>query len=70
MLEHSKIDYSSIETHIRRARLERSVALGEAIADSIQAIWVALKRAGHFLKTQFETVMKTPHSYSTSLRRL
>lgn len=70
MLDQSKIDYSSIQIHIRRARLEHSAALGEGIADSVLAVWVALKRAGHFLKTQFETAMKTPHSYSTSLRRL
>ena len=69
MLEPSKIDYSSIEIHVRRARLERSLALGEVIADSILAVWVVLKRAGRYLKVQAEQLARTPDSYSTSLRR-
>ncbi len=69
MLEDSKIDYSSIEIHVRRARLERSLALGNAIAESIFTVWVALKRAGQYLKVQAEQLTKTPDSYSTSLRR-
>lgn len=69
MLDHSKIDYSSIEIHMRRARLERSAALGEAIADAILAGWAALKRAGQYLVVQAEQMTKTPDSYSTSLRR-
>lgn len=69
MLDDSKIDYSSIQIHIRRARLEHSAALGETIASAIFAIWVALKRTGHFLRMQAEIVMKSPNSYSTSLRR-
>ena len=69
MLDHSKIDYSSIEIHVQRARLERSVALGDAIAESILTIWVALKRAGKYIKVQAEQLARTPDSYSTSLRR-
>ena len=69
MLDHSKIDYSSIQIHMRRARLERSAALGEAIASSIFTIWVALKRSGQYLKAQADMLTRTPDSYSTSLRR-
>ena len=69
MLGHGKINYSSIEIHMRRARLERSAALGEAIADAIVAAWAALKRAGQYLQVQAEQMTKTPDSYSTSLRR-
>jgi hypothetical protein len=63
-------NYSAIDAHIRRARLARSAALGEAIATGIYATWVALKRSGQYLKLQAEMLTRTPDSYSTSLRRL
>lgn len=62
-------DHDSIELYIRRARLERSRAVGEAIAEGILAIWSGLKRAGHYLSAQAAMLTKTPDSYSTSLRQ-
>ena len=64
-----KIDYTVINEHIRRARLEQSVAVGEAIANGCLAIWAALKHAGRYVNQQAYTLTKTPDSYSTSLRR-
>ena len=69
MFDQRKIDFSSIEVQVRRARLERSLALGEFIADSIVTVWAALKRTGQYLRVQAEQLARTPDSYSTSLRR-
>ena len=32
-------DYASVEEYIRRARLERSIAIGNLIADGVAATW-------------------------------
>jgi hypothetical protein len=39
-------DYATIETHIRRARLERSVALAQFLADAIVGTAKGLKNIG------------------------
>ena len=37
-------DYAAVETLIRRARAERSLYLGELIADALFAGWTTLRR--------------------------
>jgi len=37
-------DYELIEAHIRRARLQRSVYLGELISDGVAVAWSAVRR--------------------------
>ena len=39
-------DYDRIELHIRRARLERSVALGDFIGNALAAVWTAMNSLG------------------------
>ncbi|MEQ1515716.1 MAG: hypothetical protein ABL931_04410 [Usitatibacteraceae bacterium] len=64
-----RIDYTTIEHHMRQARLERSAALGEAIANGIMGILATLQRGGRYLNVLAYQLTKTPDSYSTSLRR-
>lgn len=58
-------DYRAIETHIRRAHLQRSAALGEAIAEGIVRAW---KRIDGAVKA-LATLAQAPKEYSTSLPR-
>ena len=37
-------DYVAIEEHIKRARLERSLALAQLIADIVASSWKGLKK--------------------------
>ena len=39
-------DYSDIEEYIREARLERSIAIANLIADGVDAAWRGLKVLG------------------------
>lgn len=39
-------DYAAIEAHIRRARIERSVALAHLIAEALDGTWRGLKKMG------------------------
>ncbi len=42
-------DYVSIEEHIRRARLERSIAMAEMIVDAFSAIGRGARKLGEWL---------------------
>jgi hypothetical protein len=55
--------------HIRRARLERSVVLGDLIGNGIFASWLAAKRVATGASTRFKTWLETPPNYSTALPR-
>jgi hypothetical protein len=61
-------DHDLIELYIRRARLEHSRAVGDAIATVIVSIWSGLKKTAHYVNVQAAMLTKTPDSYSTSLR--
>jgi hypothetical protein len=39
-------DFAAIEAHIRRARVERSVAIAQFLADGIVGSWRGLKNIG------------------------
>jgi len=39
-------DFAAIEEHIRRARVERSVAIAQFLADAIVGTWRGLKNVG------------------------
>lgn len=39
-------DYVAIEEHIRRARLERSLAVAQLIADLAESAWKGLRKIG------------------------
>lgn len=39
-------DYVAIEKHIRRARLERSLAIAQMIAGGIDALWRLARKVG------------------------
>ncbi len=39
-------DYATIEEHIRRARIERSLAIAQMLADAIAAVMKGLRAAG------------------------
>ncbi|MEP7155936.1 MAG: hypothetical protein ABI905_09185 [Betaproteobacteria bacterium] len=61
-------DFTRIEAHIRQARLQRSVELGDLISDGIIAAWSAasglVKKAGKVKK-----LVQPPPIYSTSMPR-
>ena len=63
------LDYSAIQSHIRRARLEQSVILGEYIADGVIATWNGLKRAAGWISHQARQVGGPPCDYTTSMPR-
>ena len=48
-------EYARIEAHIRRARAERALVVGEAIGDGLVAIAHALERVPHGFRTLFHT---------------
>ncbi len=62
-------NYGNIEAHVHAARLEYSIALGEAIADGIIASWNAIKYAARYVRVTAKQVFKAPASYSTQLRQ-
>ena len=75
-----KPDFTSIEMHIRRARLERSAALGDAISDGIAALWNGVARAytwlSHHTRAQasahagfVRAMHETPCDYTRSIPR-
>ena len=39
-------DFAAIEVHIRRARVERSVAIAQFLADVLVGTWRGLKKVG------------------------
>ena len=39
-------DFAAIEEHIRRARVERSVAIAQFLADALVGTWRGLKNLG------------------------
>ncbi len=47
-------DFSVIEQHIRNARLERSIALGTAIANIARAIGRGLRKLGEAMADGYE----------------
>ncbi len=63
------IDYRSIETHMKRAGLQRSARLAELIADGILATWFATKRLAIRAAATINMLVQTPDSYSTALPR-
>jgi hypothetical protein len=42
-------DYIAIEEHIRRARVERSLAIAQMLAGAVSATWNGMKRVGAFV---------------------
>ena len=62
-------DYRQIELLIRRARQERSVALGVIIGNSVSARWSGLKRLAARASATIRTLVETPDEYSTALPR-
>ncbi len=52
----NQTEYLALEELIRRARAERSAALGEMIADGIVATWRGIQRASAFVKHAAENV--------------
>ena len=63
------IDYALIAVHIRRARVQQSVYLGELIADGILAVWSDAKRLAATASEKVSELVQTPDSYSTSMPR-
>jgi hypothetical protein len=39
-------DFAAIEAHIRRARVERSVAIAQFLADAVVGTWRGLRKMG------------------------
>ena len=75
-----KPDYAAIEAHIRRARLEQSAAIGDAISDGIVALWNGIARActwlSHHTRAQAKAhagsvraINETPCDYTPSIPR-
>ena len=62
-------DYRTIEWHIRRARLERSVVIGDIIASGIFALWSGAKRLAINAAANLKVLVETPDEYSTALPR-
>ncbi|MEO8102787.1 MAG: hypothetical protein ABI790_09685 [Betaproteobacteria bacterium] len=60
-------DYRSIETHIKRARLERTVVLAELIATGIFALWSGATRLSATTLAAINALVVTPDEYSTAL---
>ena len=53
-------DYEAIEEHIRRARLERSVALGNFIADLVHGTIEGLARVARILQRGMQPMPRRP----------
>lgn len=62
-------DYRAIELHIRRARLEHSIFIGELIASGIFMLWTGAKRLARILAATLKSLVETPDEYSTALPR-
>jgi hypothetical protein len=52
----NQTEYLALEELVRRARAERSAALGEMIADGLLAIWRAMQRAAAIVKRAADSV--------------
>ena len=62
-------DFAAIERHIRRARLERSVAVSQMVVAGIGATLRGLRAAGAMLKAAFHAVMHRTISSDAPARR-
>ena len=62
-------DFEAIETHIRRARIERSVVLSQMIADGLQALGRGLLALKGSLESVFQAVMHRTISSDSLARR-
>jgi len=68
-MEASMTDYRSIEMHIQRARLERSVRIGELIGSGIFWLWSGAKLLASSASAKLSELVQTPDDYSTGLPR-
>lgn len=67
-----RMDYITIEEHIRRARQQRSAVLGELIGEGIFASWNGIKRAGAWCARSARALTEAPHApheYSAGRQR-
>ena len=62
-------DYRQIELHIRRARLERSMVLGNIIANGIFVLWTSARRLAARAAATIKSLVETPDEFSTALPR-
>lgn len=49
------MNYEAIQSHIARARIERSAELGEIIAEAIVKSWRSIQRGIEFLRAANDT---------------
>ena len=54
-------DYVSIEEYVRRARLERSIAIGNLVADAVVATWSLMKKVADTLVDAFHSNEAAEH---------
>ena len=57
-----RMDYLTIEEHIRRARQQRSAVLGAVIGEGIYAGWNGIKRAAVWCVRTARTLTEAPHA--------
>lgn len=65
----NRTDFTPIETHLHRARLERVAFLADLIAEGIVQALRATQRAAQFLRHAGAEALRWPESYSTSISR-
>lgn len=56
-----RMDYLTIEEHIRRARQQRSAVLGALIGEGIAAGWAGIKRGTAWCVRTARTLSEAPH---------
>ena len=62
-------DYSVIESHIQRARIERSVYVAQLVVRGIEAVARGLRAAKQSLEANFHAVMHRTISSDAAARR-
>ena len=65
----SQYDFAVIESHIRRARLERAVLLSQMLANGVAAAVRGLRAAKASLEANFQAVMHRTISSDALARR-
>lgn len=67
MSRHTQMDYSAIEVHMVRARLQRSAFIGTLIAEGIFALWRGSRYRVLQLRRLTSRTFRPPAFYSTAL---
>lgn len=68
-MRNTTIDYTTIQAHIREARLEQSAMLGKLIADGLFSAWTGTRRAVARLAHLSRWISQPAREYTTAMPR-